>query len=49
MKYRIPEPGTTISSFADNNKKKKKLFLIGRFLKKIIPLKPLGQMNRNLV
>jgi hypothetical protein len=22
MKYRIPEPGTTISSFADNNKKK---------------------------
>ena len=23
MKYRIPEPGTTISSFADNNKKKK--------------------------
>jgi hypothetical protein len=21
MKYRIPEPGTTISDFADNNKK----------------------------
>jgi hypothetical protein len=25
MKYRIPEPGTTISGFADKNKKKKKL------------------------
>jgi hypothetical protein len=24
MKYRIPEPGTTISSFADSLKKKKK-------------------------
>ena len=23
MKYRIPEPGTTISGFADNNNKKK--------------------------
>jgi hypothetical protein len=23
MKYRIPEPGTTISGFADNKKKKK--------------------------
>ena len=24
MKYRIPEPGTTISGFADGKKKKKK-------------------------
>jgi hypothetical protein len=24
MKYRIPEPGTTISGFADSYKKKKK-------------------------
>jgi hypothetical protein len=24
MKYRIPEPGTTISGFADSKKKKKK-------------------------
>jgi hypothetical protein len=24
MKYRIPEPGMTISGFADNKKKKKK-------------------------
>jgi hypothetical protein len=24
MKYRIPEMGTTISGFADNNEKKKK-------------------------
>ena len=24
MKYRIPEPGTTISGFADNRKKKEK-------------------------
>jgi hypothetical protein len=27
MKYRIPEPGTTISGFADKKKKKKKLML----------------------
>jgi hypothetical protein len=27
----------------------KKKILIGRFLKKSSPLKPLGQMNRNLV
>jgi hypothetical protein len=25
MKYRIPEPGTTISGFADNKKKNKKM------------------------
>ena len=25
MKYRIPEPGTTISGFADNKKIKKKM------------------------
>ena len=25
MKYRIPEPGTTISGFADSYKKKKKM------------------------
>jgi hypothetical protein len=25
MKYRIPEPGTTISGFADKKKKKKKI------------------------
>jgi hypothetical protein len=25
------------------------LFLIGQFIKNIFPLKPLGQMNRNLV
>jgi hypothetical protein len=28
MKYRIPEPGTTISGFADNKKKKKKIGLV---------------------
>jgi hypothetical protein len=25
MKYRIPEPGTTISGFADNKKKNRKI------------------------
>jgi hypothetical protein len=35
MKYRIPEPGTTISGFADSLKKKKKKKLIATFLPKI--------------